>query len=498
MTEIEYLSKFVNDKNKKFFDGLVTIANNRSPSSAFKRASWLAQINGKDKFEAIGIAKATRKLAIIKRDQSQTDFDNAVTAIRSISYGSAPSKRSGKKIPMKNQIISDYTNADDLFAFGNYGWLGEYRKKSILKKLDNSWAGSNLPLDVFHSCYLLNKKQSREMTDREQKILKPILDDNDLMVTTVGNDILSRLYAVKYVQAIESEIDKEMERQSNSKEYEEGRSEGLELDDKLEQIADRAHKIAKNRTEETRKVMDAFGEMAGDKKDEIFYESEIELNKHLDMDELLKRLRSFDLIIKESEEDILGIPSGVTFGSEINKVISSELALPDDIFYYKYATNSLLVNESKAEKKMEPLLILIDKSGSMSDRERMTFSRTVAFLIANKAINEGSDVLLQFFDVDLYPDDSISLKENKVEFMRTLLSIKNDGGTDIQGALETIKNKDLRKVVLITDGDDSVDEKSKPPFPLISVLVGSDNLDLKRISNKAFTLDDDMSEIVLS
>ena len=55
-----------------------------------------------------------------------------------------------------------------IFRYGNYRWLGDYRAKSIISKAKEVKSeidieeDSLLPLDIFHSCYLLNTKKSKK------------------------------------------------------------------------------------------------------------------------------------------------------------------------------------------------------------------------------------------------------------------------------------------------------------------------------------------------
>ena len=56
----------------------VEIARDKSPSAAFDLASRVAMLAGMSQIEALGIAKATRWLAMIRRDHGQEVFDRTV------------------------------------------------------------------------------------------------------------------------------------------------------------------------------------------------------------------------------------------------------------------------------------------------------------------------------------------------------------------------------------------------------------------------------------
>ena len=53
----------------------VEIARTKSPSAAFGLAEATARLHGFSPIEALGIAKATRWLAVVRRDYGQAEFD---------------------------------------------------------------------------------------------------------------------------------------------------------------------------------------------------------------------------------------------------------------------------------------------------------------------------------------------------------------------------------------------------------------------------------------
>ena len=59
----------------------VDIARNKSPSSAFDLASIAARKYGIDGMEALGVAKATRWLAVIRRDHGDQEFNRTVRTL---------------------------------------------------------------------------------------------------------------------------------------------------------------------------------------------------------------------------------------------------------------------------------------------------------------------------------------------------------------------------------------------------------------------------------
>jgi hypothetical protein len=59
----------------------VEIARQKSPSAAFELASQAAFLSGLNQFEALGVAKATRWLAVIRRDYGAEAFEKVVRTL---------------------------------------------------------------------------------------------------------------------------------------------------------------------------------------------------------------------------------------------------------------------------------------------------------------------------------------------------------------------------------------------------------------------------------
>lgn len=69
--------------------GCVAIARESSPSSAFDLASRAAPFAGLYQMEALGVAKATRWLAVIRRDNGPDNFEEAVRTLTAKPTGTA-------------------------------------------------------------------------------------------------------------------------------------------------------------------------------------------------------------------------------------------------------------------------------------------------------------------------------------------------------------------------------------------------------------------------
>ena len=61
----------------------VKIAREKSPSAAFALAGQTAFLSGLNQIEALGIAKATRWLAVVRRDYGQVEFQEITAGLLS-------------------------------------------------------------------------------------------------------------------------------------------------------------------------------------------------------------------------------------------------------------------------------------------------------------------------------------------------------------------------------------------------------------------------------
>lgn len=59
-------------------DQCITIARERSPSASFDLAQRAAMLAGLDQIKMLGVAKATRWLAVIRRDHGVESFEKVV------------------------------------------------------------------------------------------------------------------------------------------------------------------------------------------------------------------------------------------------------------------------------------------------------------------------------------------------------------------------------------------------------------------------------------
>jgi len=136
--------------------------------------------------------------------------------------------------------------------------------------------------------------------------------------------------------------------------------------------------------------------------------------------------------------------------------------------------------------------IVVHNSGSMVG-EKTIWARSVAMALYRMAKVKRRKYFLRFFDTRVYPDSPIQEPE---EIVDAILKVKSNGGTDITNALSTAL-RDLiesglseftNTIVIITDGEDVVQDLSKDikkaNASLISVMIQGDNETLKALSDQ--------------
>ncbi len=192
---------------------------------------------------------------------------------------------------------------------------------------------------------------------------------------------------------------------------------------------------------------------------------------------------------------------GYEEGTDLERLVPSELAYPQEYFYTRLAEGELLIYNKVLPLSQGPIYVLLDKSGSM-DGEKIKWAKATALALLMRARKEHRLYLLRFFDSTPYSLIKISKKGKPSEITRLidyLARIKSGGGTDITRSIVVAcqdvkysKAKGIGDIIIITDGEDRIAENvikkclRELNLNLITVMVMGDNPDLKRISYKYF------------
>ncbi len=191
------------------------------------------------------------------------------------------------------------------------------------------------------------------------------------------------------------------------------------------------------------------------------------------------------------------------FGKDIERIVPSRLALPDELFYLRLLEGKLLLYRKVLTQGKGPIYVLLDKSGSM-DGTKMIWAKAVTLSLYMRAVRENREFYFRFFDSIPYPLTTIGRRPKAKQVLKMIeyiARIKGSGGTDISKAIiaacndiRRARSKDLSDIILITDGVDRIAENivrynlKKARARLVTVMVMGDNRSLKRISVKYFAV----------
>ena len=197
---------------------------------------------------------------------------------------------------------------------------------------------------------------------------------------------------------------------------------------------------------------------------------------------IIGRMKRYALGIKATR--IVDVPQqayDVETGNSLPHVLKSEYALlatPETSyeFYRKYAQKELLQFKMRGEELAGkgPILICIDKSGSMSGG-RFNWALAVAESLRRFAAEEDRDFRAIFFGTNSQRQHFDFPKgKGPIERVLAFLAVKANGGTQFDGvlteALEVVSTafdgagKDKADIVFVTDGLAALDERWISPF----------------------------------
>jgi len=266
---------------------------------------------------------------------------------------------------------------------------------------------------------------------------------------------------------------------------------GFDLKQMLEETQQESQEI----TESLNNIRRFFGRSAGKQPGTLTFLSELAneiLRKKVDAriieiaGKIVDKMPMFVKIKKERDThgDEL---AGYRLTKKIEKALPRELSLPNELFFYKLASSGFLSREKMIVKE-GAYYVLIDKSGSM-EGEKTIWARAVALALLKLAREKRRKFFMRLFDFKVY---SLADDNNIKKLLTTILTVKSDGGTNIDAAiqkalrdLEYLKEQ-TNTVIIITDGEDEV--KTKPEdlkrynASLVAVMIEGRNDMLKTLA----------------
>ncbi len=383
---------------------------------------------------------------------------------------------------------------------------------SISRKLGRvSPTLSNLDfaIDLFYALYLpypilLPASDAMKGNEFSYRILKSVMESDDfqhLRLSTIANSAISTLVSASFIDTLSRELSKEGLLLDKDREESSASDPalGAVIKKALKQVTREAHSIRKLQQ------LIAFGTQAGtgstfdldERGDDV-----IKLARNADVQRLLDVLSLFPKIARRVRRKVMpfsrGEFRGYDIGSDLERIVPTELALPKLLFRIKYIESKLLLYEKLIPKDIGPLYVLVDKSGSM-EGEKIRWAKATALALLIKARREGRDFFLRFFDGTPHALTCVPRRmraDEVIDLLKYLSRVKSGGGTDITKAIATAcddlkgpKVRGVTDVVLITDGEDNISDLlitrklRTANARLVTVMIMGENRSLKNVSD---------------
>ncbi len=386
-------------------------------------------------------------------------------------------------------------------------------------------------IDIFYTFYLPypiiedlgNIPRSRMFT---YKIIDSMLRStyiHDLRSRTVADNLLSSVAAGVFITELQNELEKQKRKSEHDLQRIGRGHDGTQLDRDIRKSVERAMATAVSDVENIKKLRNLVeGEQPGNVSMMAYEEYApqlIKLARNTEIKrilELLVGIKPWTLTISRKKVRYKhGEIMGYELGKDIERIVTSTLALPDEIFYLRLLEGKLLLYQKALTQNLGPLYCLLDKSGSM-DGIKMTWAKAVVLSLYMRAVKEHREFYFRFFDSVPYPLAKVDRKPKAKQVLKLLeyiARVKGSGGTDISRAIILATNdirsgivKETSDIVLITDGVDRIAEQlvlhnlRKSNARLITVMILGDNKSLRKISAKYFTVTklgrEDMLQVV--
>ncbi|KSW12325.1 hypothetical protein CF15_06170 [Pyrodictium occultum] len=284
---------------------------------------------------------------------------------------------------------------------------------------------------------------------------------------------------------------------------EEATQETSKLEKAVEKALDSAQEAARQAKEITNLAMKfAAGNASMLSLDEVIKDV-INLARNTDINMLLEALKTIESTKSYIKSKKLPSPrgelDGYELGDNIERVVASELALPQELFLVKLAERNLLLYKKVVNEDYGKFYVLLDKSGSMMGM-KIIWAKAVALALAQRAVRERREFYLRFFDSIPYPPFHISKRihgRDVVKLLEYIAKIRANGGTDITRAILTAVNDIMTRsaasrvsdIILITDGEDRVAIETvrralaRANARLHTVMIYGNNPDLRALSD---------------
>jgi uncharacterized protein with von Willebrand factor type A (vWA) domain len=392
----------------------------------------------------------------------------------------------------------------------------QYRGEKIVKLssklgLRKEFITAELATDFFYTLYLPHALvvEGSEVGNLHYNLIKALNESEELLKIkkyTILDSFISTLTTIAILQYFTEFLEDKREfinvRESRSAQNEVLRS---ALRESLKSVAQEVETMKKLERLYTAGLQPGVGSEFDLEEDA---EKVLKLAKTADVSKILEVLSLIPDVVRKTKKKYerfnRGEFNGYDLGSDLERLVPTQLAFPREYILLSYVESKLLLYDKKISKSLGPLYLLIDKSGSM-EGEKIEWAKATAIALLIKSRREVREFYLRFFDGAPHELIRVSRKASFSEFLslvRNLARVKSGGGTDITKAITTacddiISSGVVKRdsdVVVITDGEDTLSVTTlrrklrQANARLFSVMIQGDNKDLKVLSEKYLTV----------
>lgn len=392
----------------------------------------------------------------------------------------------------------------------------QYRGEKIVKLssklgLRKEFITAELATDFFYTLYLPHALvvEGSEVDNLHYNLIKALNESEELLKIkkyTILDSFISTLTTIAILQYFTEFLEDKREfinvRESRSAQNEVLRS---ALRESLKSVAQEVETMKKLERLYTAGLQPGVGSEFDLEEDA---EKVLKLAKTADVSKILEVLSLIPDVVRKTKKKYerfnRGEFNGYDLGSDLERLVPTQLAFPREYILLSYVESKLLLYDKKISKSLGPLYLLIDKSGSM-EGEKIEWAKATAIALLIKSRREVREFYLRFFDGAPHELIRVSRKASFSEFLslvRNLARVKSGGGTDITKAIATacddiISSGVVKRdsdVVVITDGEDTLSVTTlrrklrQANARLFSVMIQGDNKDLKVLSEKYLTV----------
>jgi uncharacterized protein with von Willebrand factor type A (vWA) domain len=392
----------------------------------------------------------------------------------------------------------------------------QYRGEKIVKLssklgLRKEFITAELATDFFYTLYLPHALvvEGSEVDNLHYNLIKALNESEELLKIkkyTILDSFISTLTTIAILQYFTEFLEDKREfinvRESRSAQNEVLRS---ALRESLKSVAQEVETMKKLERLYTAGLQPGVGSEFDLEEDA---EKVLKLAKTADVSKILEVLSLIPDVVRKTKKKYerfnRGEFNGYDLGSDLERLVPTQLAFSREYILLSYVESKLLLYDKKISKSLGPLYLLIDKSGSM-EGEKIEWAKATAIALLIKSRREVREFYLRFFDGAPHELIRVSRKASFSEFLslvRNLARVKSGGGTDITKAITTACDdiigsgvvKRDSDVVVITDGEDTLSVTTlrrklrQANARLFSVMIQGDNKDLKVLSEKYLTV----------